>query len=69
MAYFMAKTGGFGRFLGGLAGRPYDKLMSRLEKIADDFTGDALAAECDKFVKVFKRTHDDRSGGRPATRL
>ena len=59
MAYFMAKKGGFGRFLGGLAGRPYDKLMSRLEKIADDFTGDALAAECDKFVKVVKRTHDD----------
>ena len=59
MAYFMAKKGGFGRFLGGLAGRPYDKLMNRLEKIAEEFTGDALAAECDKFVKVVKRTHDD----------
>ena len=55
----MAKKGGFGRFLGGLAGRPYDKLMNRLEKIAEEFTGDALAAECDKFVKVVKRTHDD----------
>ena len=59
MAYLMAKKGGFGRFLGGLAGRPYDKLMNRLEKIAEEFTGDALAAECDKFVKVVKRTHDD----------
>ena len=59
MAYFMAKKGGFGRFLGGLAGRPYDKLMNRLEKIAEEFTGDALADECDKFVKVVKRTHDD----------
>jgi len=59
MAYFMAKKGGFGRFLGGLAGRPYDKLMNRLEKIGEEFTGDALAAECDKFVKVVKRTHDD----------
>ena len=59
MAYFMAKKGGFGRFLGGLAGRPYDKLMNRLEKIAEEFTGDALATECDKFVKVVKRTHDD----------
>ena len=59
MAYFMAKKGGFGRFLGGLAGRPYDRLMNRLEKIADDFTGDALASECDKFVKVVKRTHDE----------
>ena len=55
----MAKKGGFGRFLGGLAGRPYDKLMNRLEKIGEEFTGDALAAECDKFVKVVKRTHDD----------
>ena len=59
MAYFMAKKGGFGRFLGGLAGRPYDKLMNRLEKIAEEFTGDALSTECDKFVKVVKRTHDD----------
>ena len=59
MAYFMAKKGGFGRFLGGLAGRPYDKLMNRIEKIAAEFSGDALAAECDKFVKVVKRTHDD----------
>ena len=59
MAYFMAKKGGFGRFLGGLAGRPYDKLMNRIEKIAEEFTGDALATECDKFVKVVKRTHDD----------
>jgi hypothetical protein len=59
MAFFMAKKGGFGRFLGGLAGRPYDKLMNRLEKIADEFTGGALATECDKFVKVVKRTHDD----------
>ena len=59
MAYFMAKKGGFGRFLGGLAGRPYDRLTNRLEKIAEEFTGDALAAECDKFVKVVKRTHDD----------
>ena len=59
MAFFMAKKGGFGRFLGGLAGRPYDKLMNRLEKIAEEFTGDALATECDKFVKVVKRTHDD----------
>ena len=59
MAYFMAKKGGFGRFLGGLAGRPYDKLMNRLEKIGEEFTGDALAAECDKFVKLVKRTHDD----------
>ena len=59
MAYFMAKKGGFGRFLGGLAGRPYDKLMNRIEKIAEEFTGEALATECDKFVKVVKRTHDE----------
>ncbi len=59
MGYFMAKKGGFGRFLGGLAGRPYDKLMNRLEKIAGEFTGAALATECDKFVKVVRRTHDD----------
>jgi hypothetical protein len=55
----MAKRGGFGRFLGGIAGRPYDRLMNRLEKIADEFTGNALAAECDKFVKVVRRTLDE----------
>ncbi|MED6297938.1 MAG: hypothetical protein VX828_06525 [Candidatus Thermoplasmatota archaeon] len=55
----MAKRGGFGRFLGGIAGRPYDRLMNRLEKIADEFTGSALAAECDKFVKVVRRTLDE----------
>ena len=59
MGYFMAKRGGFGRFLGGIAGRPYDRLMNRLEKIADEFTGSALAAECDKFVKVVRRTLDE----------
>ena len=59
MASFMAKRGGFGRFLGGIAGRPYDRLMNRLEKIADEFTGSALAAECDKFVKVVRRTLDE----------
>ena len=59
MAYFMAKRGGFGRFLGGIAGRPYDRLMNRLEKIANEFTGSALAAECDKFVKVVRRTLDE----------
>ena len=52
----MAKKGGFGRFLGGLAGRPYDRLMNQLEKIADGFSGAELAAECDKFVKVVRRT-------------
>ena len=46
-------------FLGGIAGRPYDRLMNRLEKIADEFTGSALAAECDKFVKVVRRTLDE----------
>ena len=59
MGYFMAKRGGCGRFLGGIAGRPYDRLMNRLEKIADEFTGSALAAECDKFVKVVRRTLDE----------
>ena len=59
MAYFMAKRGGFGRFLGGIAGRPYDRLMNRLEKIADEFSGNALASECDKFVKVVRRTLDE----------
>ena len=52
----MAKKGGFGRFLGGLAGKPYDRLMNQLEKIADGFSGAELAAECDKFVKVVRRT-------------
>ncbi|MEE3310776.1 MAG: hypothetical protein VX230_04730 [Candidatus Thermoplasmatota archaeon] len=55
----MAKKGGFGRFLGGLAGRPYDRLMNQLEKIADGFSGAELAAECDKFVKVVRRTLDN----------
>ena len=59
MAYFMARKGGFGRFLGGIAGRPYDKLMNRLEKIADEFEGGTLANECDKFVKVVRRTLDE----------
>ena len=39
----MAKKGGFGRFLGGLAGRPYDQLMNRLEKISNEFDCNALA--------------------------
>jgi len=55
----MAKKGGFGRFLGGLAGRPYDRLMSRLEKIGSQFTGASLATECDKFVKVVRKTLDE----------
>ena len=55
----MAKKGGFGRFLGGLAGKPYDRLMNQLEKIADGFSGAELAAECDKFVKVVRRTLDN----------
>ena len=55
----MARKGGFGRFLGGIAGRPYDKLMNRLEKIADEFEGNTLANECDKFVKVVRRTLDE----------
>ena len=55
----MARKGGFGRFLGGIAGRPYDKLMNRLEKIADEFEGNTLANECDKFVKVVRKTLDD----------
>ena len=55
----MAKKGGFGRFLGGLAGKPYDRLMNHLEKIADGFSGADLAAECDKFVKVVRRTLDN----------
>ena len=59
MAYFMAKKGGFGRFLGGIAGRPYDRLMNRLEKIAKEHSGRALANECDKFVKVVRRTLDE----------
>ena len=59
MAYFMARKGGFGRFLGGIAGRPYDKLMNRLEKIANEFEGNALGSECDKFVKVVRRTLDE----------
>ena len=55
----MAKKGGFGRFLGGLAGKPYDRLMNQLEKIAEGFSGAELAAECDKFVKVVRRTLDN----------
>ena len=55
----MAKKRGFGRFLGGLAGKPYDRLMNQLEKIADGFSGAELAAECDKFVKVVRRTLDN----------
>ena len=55
----MAKKGGFGRFIGGFTGKPYDKLLNRLEKIADGFSGNALANECDKFVKVVRRTLDE----------
>ena len=54
----MAKKRGFGRFLGGLAGRPYDQLMNRLEKISGDFSGGALADECDKFVSTVRKTLD-----------
>ena len=52
----MAKKGGFGRFLGGFAGRPYDQLMNRLEKISGEFNGAALASECDKFVSTVRKT-------------
>ncbi len=55
----MAKRGGFGKFLGGLAGRPYDRLMSRLEKIAKEHAGSSLASECEKFVKIVRRTLDE----------
>ena len=55
----MAKRGGFGKFLGGLAGRPYDRLMSRLEKIAKEHSGSSLASECEKFVKIVRRTLDE----------
>ena len=55
----MAKKGGFGKFLGGIAGRPYDSLMSRLEKVAKEFSGAELAKECDRFVKIVRRTLDD----------
>jgi len=55
----MAKRGGFGRFLGGIAGRPYDRLMNRLEKIAKEHSGSALANECEKFVKIVRRTLDE----------
>ena len=50
--------GGFGRF-GRYRRQAHDRLMNRLEKIADEFTGSALAVECDKFVKVVRRTLDE----------
>jgi hypothetical protein len=55
----MAKKGGVRGFFGGLAGRPYDRLMARLEKIAKDNSGSKLAKECDRFVKIVRRTLDE----------
>jgi hypothetical protein len=52
------KKGGLGRFLGGLAGRPYDRLLGRLEKLVADHDGDALSAELDSFAKVVQRTYE-----------
>ncbi|MDP6905838.1 MAG: hypothetical protein QF440_00275 [Candidatus Thalassarchaeaceae archaeon] len=55
----MAKKGGFGRFLGGLAGRPYDRLLNRLEKITKAHSGNELIMELERFVKIVQRTHDE----------
>lgn len=59
MAATMAKKGGFGKFLGGLGGRPYDRLMSRLEKNVKELSGDELAKELDRLVKIVRRTLEE----------
>ena len=55
----MAKKGGLGRFLGGLAGKPYDRLLNRLEKIAKANSGDELSDELERFAKVVERTYGE----------
>jgi hypothetical protein len=52
------KKGGLGRFIGGLAGRPYDRLLARLEKLVVENEGSALSAELDKLATVVQRTHE-----------
>ncbi len=55
----MAKKGGFGRFLGGLAGKPYDRLLSRIEKVAKANSGDELSDELERLAKVVERTYGE----------
>ena len=50
-----------GRGFGRLLGRPYDRLMSRLEKIVKDTDEDDLGREIDKFVKLVKRQYDEEN--------
>ena len=53
------KKGGFGRFVGALAGTPYDRLMKLIEKTVNQNDDDDLAREITKLSKIIEQNYAD----------
>ena len=58
----MAKKG-FGKFLGAIAGSPYEKILKRIEKGAKEFSGDdrALSRLVKKMVREIQEAYSDEN--------
>ena len=58
----MAKKG-FGKFIGAIAGSPYEKLLKRIEKGAKEFSGDdrALSRLVKKMVREIQEAYSDEN--------
>jgi hypothetical protein len=57
------KKGGFGRFLGAIAGTPYERLLKQVEKISEQFEDDEdeLAAQLESLVDAAGDAYEEET--------
>ena len=57
------KKGGFGRFLGALAGTPYERLLKQVEKLASEHANDdrKLGRTLKKLVTIVAENYEEEN--------
>ncbi len=55
------KKGGFSRFVGGLTGTPYERLVRHIDKVSKEEDERELARELNKAAKIVRREYDEGS--------